>query len=81
VSGHNTYFLWGLDTVAKVDPQVVIAIGSHPDDLRRLFTEVEEVAVYRCTHCMRWRDNMKIHVARGPKVPLATAWPRVKQFE
>lgn len=80
-SGHNTYFLWGLEQAPKVDARVAIVIGSRPDDLRKVFAEVEEVAVHRCGYCMRWRDGMPIHVARGPKVPLAEAWPRVKHFE
>lgn len=43
--------------------------------------EVEEVAVHRCRYCMRWRDHMAIHVARGPVVPLAEVWPRLKHFQ
>jgi hypothetical protein len=64
-----------------VDPRVAITIGVRRDALEQLFAEVEEAAVYRCAYCTRWRDQVAIHVARGPRVRLADVWPRFKHFE
>jgi hypothetical protein len=81
LSGHNTYFLWGLEQVPRLDPRVAITLGARPATLEAVFAEVQAVAEYRCAYCPRWRDRMAIHVARGARVPLAEAWPRLKRFE
>jgi hypothetical protein len=80
-SGHNTYFLWGLEQAPRVDPAVAIVLGGRRADLTQVFAEVEQVAIYRCGYCMPWRDEMPIHVAHGPRVRLAEVWPRLKHFE
>jgi hypothetical protein len=80
-SGHNTYFLWGLEQAPRVDPAVAIVLGRRRADLAQVFAEVEQVAVYRCGYCMPWRDEMPIHVAHRPRVRLAEVWPRLKHFE
>ena len=79
-SGHNNYFLWGLEAAPRTDARLAIVIGSRAEDLRKVFEEVEAVAVYRCTHCTRWRDDMPVYVARRPRRPLAEVWPRARQF-
>jgi hypothetical protein len=81
LSGHNTYFLWGQAQAPRLDPAVAIVLGGRPADLEQAFAEVTTVAVYRCAYCPRWRDELAIRVARGPRVSLAEAWPRFKHFE
>jgi hypothetical protein len=81
LSGHNTYFLWGLEQVPRLDPLVAITLGARPATLEAVFAEMQAVGEYRCAYCPRWRDRLAIHVARGARVPLAEAWPRLKHFE
>jgi hypothetical protein len=77
ISTHNTYFLWGQ---GEPTPQVLIAIGSNPDELRELFEEVTYAGSLKGTYSMNWRRNMKIYIARKPKVRLEDVWARFKNF-
>jgi len=77
VSPQNSYYLWG---PRKGEMEVLISIG-YGDALPEYFEDVRQVGLYRCGYCMRWRDNTAIWVARGPKVPFHTVWPKLKNFQ
>jgi hypothetical protein len=77
IATHNTYFLWGMN---EPTPQVVIAIGSDPEDLRKLYEEVEDAGRLQGTYSMNWRRNMRIFVARKPKFKLSDVWGSFKNF-
>ena len=77
ISTHNTYFLWGMN---EPTPQIVIAIGSDPEDLKKLYEEVECAGMIQGTYSMNWRRNMRISVARKPKFKLSDVWVKFKNF-
>jgi hypothetical protein len=76
ISTHNQYFLWG---PGGPSPRVLIALGLSRPELLRLFTDVEQAAIFRCEFC--YQDGMPIWVARRPRVSLGDAWPGLKHFE
>lgn len=77
-SPHNNYHLWGLPDRPV---RTVISLGYGPDEIGSLFEDMQEVGVYQCDYCMRWRDDMSIYVARRPRVDLGAAWEDFKHFE
>jgi hypothetical protein len=77
-SAHNSWFLWG----PPPDPiDVAVVLGQAPEDLGRLFEEVELVEIHDCDLCMPWRDQMPIWIVRRARGSLAEHWPSWKHFE
>jgi hypothetical protein len=74
---HNNYFLWGMN---EPTPQVLIAIGTSRRDLGRLYEEVEFATTIPGTYCMSWRRDMRVYIARKPKLELRTVWKDFKNF-
>jgi 4-amino-4-deoxy-L-arabinose transferase-like glycosyltransferase len=75
ISGHQNYFYWG---PRGFDGASVILVGDDDPD-RELFASVTQVG----THFHRYgmpEENGPIWHARGLKVPVAAAWPRVKNW-
>jgi hypothetical protein len=77
-SPHNNYYLWA--PAADLRPSVVIVVAIDDGLLRRSFESVSEAAVYDCQHCMAWRTNLPIYVARGPRLTLAELWPQLRRI-
>jgi 4-amino-4-deoxy-L-arabinose transferase-like glycosyltransferase len=75
--GHNTYWLWGQGAPA---PQVLIAVGGHPEDYRPFFAAVEQVAVHTHEYAMPYERELAIFVCREPTLPLAQIWPAAKRY-
>lgn len=78
VSGHNSYWLWGPGSCGG---EVVLILGGDLEDHTEGFARVEPGAVFHCTDCMPYEDNLTIWVARGLKANLAEAWPAVKHYD
>jgi hypothetical protein len=70
-SPHTNYFLWGPPEGA---PDPVIAIGIDEGFLREHFEEVNVAAVFQCTYCPWWQDQLPIHLVRYPARPFAEIW-------
>jgi hypothetical protein len=84
LSHQNTYHLWGREKLASLEGGVLISIGYGEEDLGDIYESVEQVAVHDCDHCMTWRDEMPIFIARGLKISreaLPAAWEEGKHFE
>jgi 4-amino-4-deoxy-L-arabinose transferase-like glycosyltransferase len=77
ISGHNSYFIWGPQGCTG---KVLITINVRLQDLAGSFESVEPAGMTSCTFCMPFENNAPIGIARGLKIPLETAWPRVKSF-
>jgi hypothetical protein len=78
VSGHNNYYLWGPGIRV---PEVVIAINFPRDELKRLFSDVEQAATTPGhPYAMPDEVGLPIFVCRKPLVPLREAWPRFKNY-
>jgi hypothetical protein len=72
-----TGYFWG---VAQGEPGVVITLGYEPEQLASVFDRIDVVARMPCEYCMGWRQNYPIALARGPRRPLAAAWPELRTF-
>ncbi len=77
ICNHNNYYFW---TAESADPQVLIAAGAKPEDLREWFRKVEFARVHRCAYCMSWRNEVPIWIAREPITSLRKVWPQLKRF-
>ncbi len=78
VSGHNNYWLWGPGACTG---EVLIVFGSDLEELSQHFDRVERVDTVRCDLCMPYENHQPVFVARGPKTPLAEAWPMLKHYD
>ncbi len=78
IASQNTYWHW---SVGRTDTDVLIAVGLDEEIWRQLFRDVRVAGRVRCDYCMSWRSDMPIYVARGPIVPLGSAWPEFRHYE
>jgi hypothetical protein len=78
ISGHNNYYLWGPGRVSG-DEMIVVGYDD-PSDLRQFFGDVQQVGTTHCTYCMDYENNVPVWLARDPRQPIATLWPRVKHY-
>ncbi|HYJ32550.1 MAG TPA: glycosyltransferase family 39 protein [Candidatus Binatia bacterium] len=77
ISGHNSYWLWG---PRRREWEVVIIIGGDRKDNAAFFDRIEIVGQTRSEWAMPYERGLDVSIARGPKMSLAEAWPRVKQY-
>ncbi|HSJ88626.1 MAG TPA: glycosyltransferase family 39 protein [Anaerolineales bacterium] len=79
ISGHNNYYIWGPDGCSG---ETVILIGAGDlEDLRQVFSDVQEVSRTQCEYCMPYENHLPIYVAHGLKTSLEQLWPGVKNFQ
>ncbi len=78
ISGHNSYWLWG---PGDCDGRVLIIIGGRLDDHAAAFTDVAAAGRFRCADCMPYESDQTLWVARGPRLPIAAAWPGTKHYD
>ena len=76
-SGHNSYWLWGPPPGRGA---VMIIVGGDPDDHRKAFGEVAEVARHSDKYAMPYESGLPIFLCRGPRAALKDIWPAVKNF-
>jgi len=74
---HNSYWYW---LPEGDDPQILIIIGGTLEDNSQFFEEVVQVETARSRYAMPYENNLPIFIARGPKLSLADAWPRLRRF-
>ena len=77
ISGHNSYYLWGPGTCTG---EVLIVLGDSERGLREVFSSVERAATFTCRDCMPYENDRPIWIARGPRAPMQSVWPRTKKF-
>jgi hypothetical protein len=79
ISGHNNYYIWGPDGCSG---ETVILVGAGDlEDLRQVFSDVQEVGRTQCEYCMPYENHLPIYVAHGLKASLEQLWPGVKSFQ
>jgi hypothetical protein len=77
ISGHNSYWMWGPQ---GWDGRVLIIIGGDPEDNARWFDSVETVGTVDAPHAMPYERGIQVSIGRGLKIPVAEAWPKLKNF-
>jgi 4-amino-4-deoxy-L-arabinose transferase-like glycosyltransferase len=76
ISGHQNYYYWG---PRDYTGEIVIALGASPQDLKRYFEDIKQVAYVRHPYAMPY-ENFAIFLCRGPKRSLQEIWPEVKKW-
>ena len=76
-SPHNSYYFWG---PGRERPSVLIVIGWSTEEIASSWTQVEVAGRIESPYAMPFETGSPIHVCRGLKVPLETAWRRAKMF-
>ena len=76
ISGHQNYYYWG---PRGYSGEIVIALGSSPQNLKRYFGDVKQAAYVRHPYAMPY-ENFAIYVCRGPRRSLQDIWPEVKKW-
>ncbi|MGC9292436.1 MAG: ArnT family glycosyltransferase [Acidobacteriaceae bacterium] len=76
ISGHQNYFFWG---PRGHTGQIMIVIDSSYEHLSTLFQSVEIVGHTNNPLAMPY-ENRPIFLCRGLKQPLATLWPKTKNW-
>jgi hypothetical protein len=78
VSGHMTYYLWGLP--AKRITTVIYAGAWELNSLRRLFSEVTLAAAVTLENVNPWDRRFLVALCRGPRMDVHDMWPLMKSF-
>lgn len=78
IGSHNNYWIWG---PREYKGEVVLILGGSLDDHEASFESCELVGVSTCDYCMPYENNVNIFLCRNLKMPLGTAWPKVKHYE
>ena len=78
IAGHNNYYLWG---PKGFDGSVVIVLDGDVTPLMNNYTSITIVGRIDSPFAESYEAHMPIYVLRGPRIPLATLWPRLKHFE
>jgi hypothetical protein len=78
VSGHNQYFLWGV----QGSPQIVVALGGRVENYTRDFQDVKQVGqTPNVPHGMPYESEIPIYVLKGPRAPLLELFRASRHFE
>ncbi len=77
VSGHMTYFLWGLPAGPI---ETVLAVNMRRRDLEEWFGEVTLGAVAELENVLPEDRRFSVFVCRKPKVDLHAAWPQARDY-
>ncbi|HZI89204.1 MAG TPA: hypothetical protein VFD83_01995, partial [Candidatus Polarisedimenticolia bacterium] len=77
ISGHNSYWMWG---PRGWDGAVLIIIGGDPEDNAKWFRSVEVVGTVDSPYAMPYERGIQVSIGRGLKMPVAEAWPLLKNF-
>jgi 4-amino-4-deoxy-L-arabinose transferase-like glycosyltransferase len=79
VSPHLTDYYWA---PARMDPQVVVAVGYQRPDLEALFGDVRQVGTVSNSYGVENNDaGTPIFVCRSPRRPLWQVWPSLKTLD
>jgi len=77
IGGHNSYWLWG---PGEASGDVVILAWPRDVDLSWWFADVERVAEFDCRYCQLRLKRQSVYIGRRPRLSLAEAWPRLKDY-
>lgn len=77
ISGHQSYFLWGLHGYTG---ESVIVMAGNQSRLESEFTSVRKVAHVSHPYSMPY-EHFDVYYCHGRKLPLSQVWPRVKNWD
>lgn len=77
-SGHNAYWWWGPPDDSAVE---VLTVGIDREQLDRYCTEVESAGrIENGLGIDNDEQGAPMNICRGPRVPLAEIWPRIRHL-
>ena len=77
LSGNNNYWLWG---TRGVTGNLLIDVNGNVRDDRLRFASVTLAATFRNPYAMPYENNVRIYICRGIHRPLATLWPKLRDY-
>jgi hypothetical protein len=77
-SGHNNYWLWGMDYFRG--QSVWIVIGGRREDHLRSCRTAETVDTVRSLYAMPYENNLPVYVCRDLRLPFEQIWPRNRSY-
>jgi 4-amino-4-deoxy-L-arabinose transferase-like glycosyltransferase len=77
ISGHQSYFLWG---PRGYDGDSMIVLDDRQERLEKLFREVRKVAHVTHPYSMPY-EHFDVFYCTGIREPLATLWPKLKNWD
>jgi len=77
LSGHNSYWLWGPE---GWDGKVLVIIGGDPKDNAKWFDSIQQVGEGDAPFAMPYERGITVSIGRGLKMPVAEAWPKLKNY-
>ena len=78
LSGHNQYYLWALRGQPATD---ILRVQNNLDQLRPYCTEMRALGTTSSPYAMPYENGKGIAYCRGVHPPLATLWPKLKDYE
>jgi len=78
ISGHNSYWLWGVPP--ERSGSVLIIIGGRREDHEQSFAEVTAVTTTTSRWALPYEQDLTIYVAREPRSSMAEIWPHLKHY-
>ena len=78
LSGHNQYYLWNLRGQRATD---ILRVQNNLDRLRQYCTEMRPLGTTRSPYAMPYENGKSIAYCRGVHPPLATLWPKLKNYQ
>jgi len=78
ISGHNNYYLWG---TRGYEGSVMIVVGGDPARWAKVWRSVERVGELNSPYAVPVETDIPIYILRGPRIPLAKLWPRLKHYD
>jgi hypothetical protein len=78
ISGHNQYWLWGTHGRSG---DVLIDVGGDCGAREHLFAHAQRAATFDDPWAVSYERDLPIMLCRGIRVPLATLWPRIRNYE
>jgi Dolichyl-phosphate-mannose-protein mannosyltransferase len=77
VSGHNQYYLWG---TRRRSGDVLIDVNGDCGASEHLYASARRAATAGTPYAISFERNLPVMVCRGPRIPLAAFWPKVKFY-
>jgi hypothetical protein len=77
IAAHNNYYLWG---PKGFDGSAVIVIGNDVLPLMQNYRSITLAGRIDTPYAESFETNLPIYVLRGPRVPLAVLWPKLKFY-
>ncbi len=79
ISGHNNYYVWGLDSCSG---QVLITIGISQSMMEQAYGNVTLLTTNECSYCISYEQVLPVYLCTNPNfTSLTTLWSGVRHYD